>query len=150
MRRRTLAAVAAAAAVLVGCAPGAAAPLPPTPPVVEISVEEHTVDYDGDIPAGRVVFRVRNDGTEEHRLALIPLPEGMPPIKEQLAGDERRPVEPLAGIANRAPGERGVFAVDLDAGRYGLVCFATDDDGTTHARKGEATEFTIPERSESG
>lgn len=148
MSRRVLPAL--AAAVLAGCAPGAAAPLPPEPPVIEVSVDEHTVDYDGDIPTGRVVFRVRNAGTESHRLALIPLPEDMPPIHEQLASDDRRPVEPLAGTSNRGPGEVGVIAVDLQPGRYGLVCFATDDDGTSHARKGEATEFTLPERSETG
>lgn len=149
MSRRFFA-MAAAAGVLAGCAPGAAAPLPPEPSVIEVWVDEHTVDYDEEVPAGRVVFRVRNAGTDEHRLALIPLPEDMPPIKEQLAGDDRRPVEPLAGISNRGPGELGIFAVDLQPGRYGLVCLATDEDGTTHARKGEATEFTIPDPSESG
>lgn len=98
--------------------------------------------YDNPIPAGHVVFEVRNVGKLPHRLSLLPLPEDLPPINEQLKGTERRGLSPFAGVPTRLPGDRGVFAAGLAPGvRYALVCFVVDADGVSHAQKGMSAEF---------
>lgn len=103
---------------------------------------EFRFDHQRDVPAGRVVFRVRNDGRLEHELTLLPLAEDVPPISEQISGQKRRPVSLFAGVYPRQPGATDTFAVDLVAGRrYAMLCSLRDADGTSHARKGMASEF---------
>lgn len=122
-----------------------AAPGPQPPPVVVVTMEDYRFDYDRDIPSERVVFRVHNAGDSPHQLTLFPLPEDVPPIEEQLRGEQRRFVEPFAGIYDRAPGDSGTFAVDLEPGtRYAMVCFLEAEDGEPHWMKGMASEFLTP------
>lgn len=141
--RRTGAAAALLAGTVGGCAPPQGSPPPPRPPVVNVVMEEYSFTLDRPVPAGRVVFQVRNEGTTGHDLVLAPLAEDIPPIHEQLRGEERRFVEPLAGIPSRPPGATGTFAVDLAPGRYALLCFEADPDGVVHARKGMARELRV-------
>lgn len=116
--------------------------LPPAPPVVVVTMTEHRFEQSHEIPAGRVVFRFVNQGRDEHRPSLKPLPEDMPPIDEQLRGSQRRVSVPFVGLGNLKPGESETFAVDLIAGnRYALICFAIAPDGEGHALKGMASEF---------
>lgn len=122
-------------------APARSAPLPSPPPVYRITMEDYRFAHQDELPRGRVVFRVTNAGKQVHRLALIPLPEDVPPIAEQIRGSERRSVLSLAAIANQRPGARTAFAVDLAPGRYAFICFIVDKDGGSHARKGMASEF---------
>ena len=118
------------------------APLPPSPPVVVVTMDEYSFDYDNQIPSGRVVFRFVNDGDVAHQPDLVPLAEDIPPIGEQLRGDTRAVVFPMAGVPTRDPGETGTFAVDLAPGaRYAIICFARNDDGTSHALMGMSSEF---------
>lgn len=117
-------------------------PLPEPSPMVTIAMRGYSIEPDAEIPAGRVVFRVRNEGNTVHSLTLLPLSEDFPPIDEQLRGSERRPVLPLAGTPGLPPGVSNAFAADLARGhRYALVCFTRDPDGTTHAQKGMTFEF---------
>lgn len=94
-------------------------------------------------PVGRQVFRVTNAGGAEHALVVISLPEEVPPIAEQLRSGDRRGVPTFAKLPSRPPGSDDVFAVELAAGRYALVCFVTDPDGVSHALKGMASEFRV-------
>lgn len=122
----------------------AAAEWPPPVPEVEVGMQEYRFEVrsDGPVPAGRVEFTFENVGAEPHHAMLVPLPEDLPHIDEQLAGEQRRDVSVLASITPRQPGEGGVFAVDLEEGRrYGLVCFVEDDDGALHAHHGMTEEF---------
>lgn len=137
--------------LLAGCSPldglaGAESPggpdWPPTVPEVTVTLQDDAIELDRRVPSGRVVFRVHNAGTVRHRVTLIPLPDDLPPLEEQLAGDERRSVSPLGATNTHPPGEGTAFAVDLEPSqRYGLVCFEKTDDGTVHARTGENAEF---------
>lgn len=123
-------------------ASGVGAPLPAPSPVVDITMREFRFDYPDPVPAGRVVFRIRNAGQRPHRLALLPLEENFPPIDHQVKGTERRAVSPFASIYDRRPGGYGTFAVDLVAGtRYAIVCFTVNSDGESHAVKGMTSEF---------
>jgi hypothetical protein len=112
------------------------------PKVVIVKMTEFHYSYDPVIPAGRVVFRMVNDGHEAHWPSLVQLDEDLPPIDQQLHGSERRVVNPYAGVSPRGPGTSGSFAVDLAPGRrYAFICYATGRDGTVHYLKGMNSEF---------
>lgn len=140
-------AAAAASLLLAACAetPPARPPAPAPPPVVPIEMREFTFVQGAEIPSGRVVFRMTNAGSVVHQPLLVQLGEDVPPLAEQLAGTERRPVDPFAGVLPRRPGQLGSFAVELEAGRrYGFICVAIDEQGVSHARKGMNLEFRPP------
>ena len=128
------------------CAVGnrtAAEPLPPTPARVQITMHDYRFEMAGEIARGRVVVEVTNQGTMNHALTLISLPDDFPPLDEQLRGDERRGAASVARVPARPPGEGSKFALDAQPGRYGLVCFVADADGLTHGQKGMNFEFRV-------
>lgn len=132
--------------VLAGCrtSEGRAA-LPDSPSVVDVAMHDYRFDHQSTIPAGRVLFRIRNVGGVRHSLTLLPLTEDMPPIQEQLRGNERRFIIPQAVIKALLPGSRTTLAVELvPGGRYALVCFVKDDQGVSHALQGMASELRTP------
>lgn len=116
--------------------------LPGRTATVQVSLQEYNIGHTPHVPSGRVMFALRNSGRVPHRPSLVPLTEDVPPIDQQLRGAERRAVSPFAGVTTLGPGERGVFAVDLEPGRrYAFICFAADEDGRPHAVKGMSSEF---------
>lgn len=142
--RITAALVAIAALPAVSCQGDARsdADLPPAPPVVVVTMREYDFDYAGTVPAGRVIFRLVNAGDVEHHPSLLPLPEDLPPIADQVRGSERRVLLPFAGVFIREPGESGTFAVDLVPGqRYAFLCYMEGPDGESHVEKGMYSEF---------
>lgn len=104
---------------------------------------EYRFGHVANVPAGRQVFRITNIGAEPHSLVLVALTEDVPPILEQLRSDTRRGASTFAKVPTRQPGSRDIFAVELPAGRYGLVCFVTAADGVSHALKGMASELLV-------
>lgn len=120
-------------------------PLPAGPAVVDVSMLENRFEYKPTVPSGRVVFRVTNVGREDHRLALLPLPENIPPIDEQLRSPNRTPISPFAGTRPLRPGQRSSIAVDLQPGvRYAFICFLLNQEGQSHAQLGMSSEFRTP------
>lgn len=120
---------------------GPAAPLPSPTPELAVTLDEYRFGVEEALPAGRVVFRFTNAGEEQHRPLLLPLTDDIPPIAEQVQGDQRLVVDPFAGLNTVDPGEQGTFAVDLAPGqRYALVCLVAGDDGESHAVKGMTWE----------
>lgn len=116
--------------------------IPGPPPSVVVRMSEYRFSYAQPTLAGRVLFEVRNIGREDHRLALVRLPEDLPPLDAQLHGSERRVLVPFAGVPVRRPGQDGAFAVDLVAGqRYGLICNLTNASGEVHSLRGMNSEF---------
>ena len=106
-------------------------------------MSEYRFDFVPPPAPGRLVFRAENRGTIDHSLTLVVLPEDYPPLDEQLRGETRRGATTIASLRRRGPGLKGIFAVDLPPGRYGLVCFVPDADGTLHALKGMNAEFRV-------
>lgn len=144
--RLRMAALAGAAAVLGGCrgepSQPAQAALPPPPATFEVALHDYRFELTGTVPAGRVVFRVRNVGRVAHNLVLLALAESIPPIDEQLRGDSRELVTPFAGARPRDPQTEGSFAVELVEGqRYAMICTLLDPERRSHALKGMNAEF---------
>ncbi len=137
-----------AAALLVGvvlaasCG-GSAESFPRPVPTVDVALREYGFDYKADFQSGRTVIRVRNSGTLQHQLVLISIPEELPPLDQQLRGTERQVVPTIVSLRPGDPGTTRTFAVDLDPGRYGFVCFVEDPDGVQHAHKGMNSEFRV-------
>lgn len=117
--------------------------LPAEPATVEVGLREHAFAFDRPVPAGRVVFRVRNRGDEPHDLVLLQLPTDTVGIDELLEFATPRGLPPVATVPPRQPDETARFAADLAPGRYALVCFVEDADGTPHFHKGMAAEFEV-------
>lgn len=136
-----------AAAVLLlaswGCSLGSPPRLPSSAPVRSVAMREYRFEHPP-FPRGRVIFRIRNAGTEKHELRLLALPEGLPPIDVQLRSKKRQVVETVAYVAARQPRETATFAVDFRPGRYAMLCFARGRDRQQHVFKGMTSEFTIP------
>lgn len=132
-----LVAAVAGVALMGGC--DTAAPLPPQPATVEVTMRDHAYDLQPEppIPAGRVVFRARNAGEARHELAIVDIADD--------PGQQRgpQPVVTVGVIHPRPPGETGSVAVDLAAGRYALVCLVRDQDGVTHAEHGQRVDFEV-------
>lgn len=146
-RRAGRAGFAAALSLVVSsCVAGgvpAASDLPLPPSYAEVELQPYRFEHPPQVPPGRVVFVVRNMDTVVHELILVALPSDFPSIQEQLRGEERRGVDTLVAMRDRAPGSRGVFATELVPGRYGFLCFVRDPDGVDHAHKGMTSEFLV-------
>jgi uncharacterized cupredoxin-like copper-binding protein len=138
--RRLVAAVLLASAS--SCS-GSSRSFPPPARTVHVDMREYRFDYRKSFRAGRTVVRVRNRGELVHQLVLINLPADVPPLDTQLRSGERRVVPTIVDVQARPPGATGSFAVDLDPGRYGFVCFVQDPDGRQHAQKGMSSEFRV-------
>lgn len=133
----------AASCTLGGQASTSGAKVPTQPQVLEVTMAGQAYAFDKDtLRPGRVVFSVANEGETEHDLALIRLPDDVAGVSQWLDSGVRG-IEPVYTMADRSPGEHGVFAVDLQPGNYGLLCFVKDDDGTPHYRKGMIADFHV-------
>lgn len=132
-----------ASILLIGACGAPSRALPPSPPVVTITMDEWRFEHPAELPRGRVVFRVVNAGSAVHRLTLAPLHKDYPPVAEQLKGTERRAITTVAAIAAQAPGATTSFAVDLGPQRYGIFCLIIEPNGKDHARSGMASEFRV-------
>lgn len=146
-RRRGTAVVAGIAlALLAGSCGGKGgnARLPSAPPTVNVAMREYRFDYDqSSVPRGRVVFRGRNIGHRTHAIVLVALPEGFPPINEQLHSKTRRGLATLAYLHPLRPGMSDSFAVELAPGRYAMISFVKGRDGVPDALKGMNSEFRV-------
>lgn len=116
-------------------------PLPPAAPVILVTAREYSFELPDVLPAGRVVFRTLNAGTERHDPSIVLLDDDVPPIDVYLRQPGRRPIRAFAGVNPREPGDTGTFAVDLVPGRrYAFVCFIQPPGEERHAEKGMARE----------
>lgn len=110
-----------------------------------VDVADYTFHHVPTVPRGRVVLRAANHGSVDHSVVILSLPEDLPPLQDQLLGDERRAVALLGRILALVPGSEDSIALDLGPGRYGIVCNMRYDDGSPHSVKGMNSEFTVAE-----
>lgn len=122
---------------------GSSQALPPPPSRFDVSMGDYSFSHLAAAPSGRVVVQLDNTGSRPHQLVLVKLPEELPPLAEQLRSDTRQAVETIANLTDRPAGSRNAIAVDLEPGRYGLVCFLRDPDGLQHHAKGMSSEFRV-------
>lgn len=115
----------------------------PLPAHVAVTMRDNAFMVSGSAPPGRVVFDVVNRGAHEHELTFVFLPADLPPIEQQLHSPTRRVVAQIAHLHGMPPGSTGVFAAELAPGRYAMLDFLTDSNGTQYALEGVATEIRV-------
>lgn len=87
---------------------------------VEVRLSEFSIQMPQSLQAGRIVFRIVNDGTAEHGFEI----EG-PNVSDSLASSVQ-------------PGEESTLSVDLEAGSYEVWCPVAD-----HAEQGMRTTLQV-------
>jgi hypothetical protein len=100
------------------------------------------------IAAGRVVLRVRNASAEDAHEAAIVRPDPGRDAGDVLAFLRRRAGPPpfrfAGGAAGLEPGGVSYLGLELDPGRYVLLCFVTDPaTGRFHFDEGMIQPFTV-------
>jgi uncharacterized cupredoxin-like copper-binding protein len=71
------------------------------------------------VPAGKVTFVVRNVGTVEHELLVIPWPKAGKLSVARFRADEGAS---LGEVSELKPGKTGRVTLELQPGRYLLIC----------------------------
>ncbi len=101
------------------------------------------------LTAGKHVIEVRNEGTQWHEFELVQLAPGKTP-QDVVAfidhGIGTPPGLPIGGVSPLTPGGVSYFHVELQPGRYALICFLPDrKDGRQHFDHGMMQEFEVGE-----
>ncbi|MFM8552430.1 MAG: hypothetical protein ACKOCD_09035 [Nitrospiraceae bacterium] len=112
----------------VTAAPGPVAP----PPDADATITARDFAFSSDKPlrAGPQTIRMRNVGSQAHEIVFVRLAPG---ATSQDFLDAFIPGSPnnqaglhVGGVTGLAPGQEGYFLVELQPGRYGLLCFLSD------------------------
>jgi uncharacterized cupredoxin-like copper-binding protein len=129
--------------------------------VADVTAVDYQFETDlSGVEAGYNGFAFENAGTEMHEMALIRFNDDTTETIEELfelPEEEAFSKVTMPGASFAAPGESDTLFVDLEPGRYAIVCFlpvgATPDDmealesgelqGPPHFSQGMVEEFTV-------
>lgn len=78
------------------------------------------------LSAGRIAFRLDNQGSEVHEAVVLRINDGVDLSLEELLDlpeEQGQEMAEFKGVAFAGPGEAGYGVMDLEPGRYGFVCF---------------------------
>jgi hypothetical protein len=125
---------------------GEPAPLPAA--AASITATEYHFRARG-LSAGRHTVRLENAGIEPHNFVIAPIREGktLADVKKYVESESGPPPvdfsrETISGVL--AGGTRENLPLDLERGRYALLCFASDRaGGPPHVSKGMLNEITV-------
>ncbi|HKT61521.1 MAG TPA: hypothetical protein VJQ46_15810 [Gemmatimonadales bacterium] len=115
-----------------------------------MTLRDYTFFLSRPLSAGKHVLEVRNEGTQWHEFELVQLAPGKTPqdvVDFIERGVGTPPGLPLGGVSPLAVGRTSYMHVDLEPGRYALICFLTDrKDGRAHYQHGMMQEFQVSEK----
>jgi len=115
-----------------------------------MTLRDYTFFLSRPLSAGEHVIEVRNEGTQWHEVELVRLAPGKRPrdvidFIEHAVGAP--PGLPLGGVSPLAVGRTSYLHVDLEPGRYALICFLPDHkDGRQHFQHGMMQELQVSEK----
>lgn len=124
----------------------------PALPAADVYIREtdYHIAMPDTIAAGRHLFRVDNDGPQDHDVAIVRVLPGHTDAEAvQWMGDSKArmhdvPVQALAGIVAQARRSHTEFAAELTAGDYLVVCLKPDEkDGKPHLMHGMVTHLHV-------
>jgi hypothetical protein len=115
---------------------------------VEVQAVEYGFVLPETLPAGETTFTLKNNGEEPHQLILVPLVDDAPPVADLIKLSQKESAKYFSGKPSEAhakPGEEAKpLEVNLEAGRYGYVCFVrTKESKKPHAFLGMYGELTV-------
>lgn len=125
----------------------AGAPVEPTPDIF-LRERDYAIATTGAFTAGPHVFRVDNDGPQDHDVTILRVLPGKTDAevdKWLLKPDMRdAPVEAVGGVVGIARWAQTEFAADLKPGNYLILCMIPDaKDGKPHFMHGMSTKVTV-------
>jgi hypothetical protein len=109
---------------------------------VDITASEYTFDVEDPTTAGTYSFVMTNAGDEPHLLVVAQLEPGAA-LDEVLASDGDVGVIQATESDVAPPGGESVVTVDLEPGRWVIVCPIPNGSGESHAALGMLRELTI-------
>lgn len=114
---------------------------------VVMTLRDYSFSLSKPLTAGHHLIEVRNEGTQWHEFELVRLAPGKT-AHDVIEFIERGVGEPagmpLGGVSPLAVGGVSRMPVDLQAGRYALICFLPDKgDGKAHFEHGMTQEFAV-------
>jgi uncharacterized cupredoxin-like copper-binding protein len=119
---------------------------PQTDPSISIALTDHHFRLTAPVEPGRLLWHVKNEGSEPHQALVIRLPDGMSEYGEEAWFEHGRkgpePGERVGGLETLAPGAEASFRTDLKPGKYLLLCAMSEDEGR-HYELGMIYRFTI-------
>jgi hypothetical protein len=117
-----------------------------TDPSISVVLTDHHFRLTAPVEAGRLLWHVKNEGSEPHQALVIKLPDGVSEYGE-LAWFEHgskgaEPGERVGGLESIAAGAEAAFRTDLKPGTYLLLCAMREDEGR-HYELGMIYRFTV-------
>ncbi|CAN5271487.1 hypothetical protein BH23GEM4_BH23GEM4_16190 [soil metagenome] len=120
-----------------------------TPPTITVRTRDFTFDTPDTLPAGATTIRLINDGPELHHVTLMRLGEhSLGDLVGFIQTEHKIPpwVVEVGGPNAPAPGEETNATLNLQPGRYAMVCLIPSGDGIPHVMKGMAREIVVAPR----
>ena len=118
---------------------------PPAGTVVNVALREFTVTPDvASAPAGTLTFHATNTGEFTHELLVIKTdlaPDVLPTESDGRYQENGPGTEVMGETTELGPGESADLTLDLDAGKYVLICNMVDAEA--HYALGMRTGFTV-------
>jgi uncharacterized cupredoxin-like copper-binding protein len=115
-------------------------------PAITIFLTDHHFRLSAPVEGGRLVWLVKNEGTEPHQALVVKLPDGVSEYAERAwiehGSKGPEPGEATGGIKTLEPGKEASFETNLKPGKYLLLCSMSEDEGR-HYDLGMIYRFTI-------
>jgi hypothetical protein len=119
---------------------------PQTDQSISIVLTDHHFRLTAPVEPGRLLWYVKNDGSEPHQALVIRLADGVSEYGEEAwfehGSKGPEPGERVGGLETLAPGAEASFRTDLKRGKYLLLCAMSEDEGR-HYELGMIYRFTI-------
>lgn len=113
----------------------------------EMVLDDYSYTFSAPLQPGRRTIRVRNVAAQAHEVVIVQLAPGKSAqdvlhwIHQQ---DGPPPGAPVGGTTFIAHDGENYVTLDLEAGRYGLLCFVPDaKDGRPHFLHGMVSDFEV-------
>jgi hypothetical protein len=112
-----------------------------------MTLRDFAFDLPDQVPAGRLTYKVVNDGPQPHELNILKLTPGstVDDVRAWAANPTTPPpFEAVGGMNGLGPGADGYMTVDLEPGEYVAICNIPDPaSGWAHSRLGMIRAFTV-------
>jgi uncharacterized cupredoxin-like copper-binding protein len=122
--------------------PAAQAPAPS----ITVVLSDHHFRLSAPVDGGKLIWHLKNEGSEPHQAIVVRLPEGISEYGERAwfehGSKGPEPGERAGGLDTLAPGAEASFQTDLKPGKYLLLCAMNEDEGR-HYDLGMIYRFAI-------
>ena len=150
---RTIAVLAAAGLMLVGCSSGSDTPSTATeePPTETIAIQATEFQFliPDELPAGESAYVFENVGGQPHFFEVVQIEDGITDAEIEAAlQSEEEPqwvLGPEDGLGLLTPGQSATATATYEPGTYLFLCFMPDTEGTAHAELGMWKRVTASE-----